>query len=59
MKFQNETPSCRTLHAQITHQEKLILYGGTDVKQGHTDVSELWILEPLVKQKPVWHKIKV
>ena len=32
MKFDKETPSCRTMHAQITYQERLFIYGGTDLK---------------------------
>ena len=59
MKFNSEIPSCRTLHAQITYKERLILYGGTDLNEGHAEVNELWILQPLLLQKPVWINVKI
>jgi hypothetical protein len=59
MKFQDETPSCRTLHAQITYNERLIIYGGTDMKHQDASTKQLWILEPLLNAKPHWVQIQI
>ena len=58
-KFEKETPSCRTLHAEVTHNEKLMIYGGTDMKNGDARVDELWLIEPLKLQKPKWHRFGI
>ena len=57
MKFQDQTPTCRTFHAQASYNERLIIYGGTDINKDDANPSELWVMEPLLQRKPVWHKI--
>ena len=54
-KFESETPSCRTLHAEVTYSEKLLIYGGTDMKMGDAAVNEVWMIHPLLLEKPKWH----
>jgi hypothetical protein len=49
MKFKNETPSCRTLHAEAVLNERLLIYGGTDIKDHDASTSFLWVLEPLLR----------
>ena len=31
LKFEQETPTCRTLHQQLTIKERMYIYGGTDI----------------------------
>ena len=59
MKFRNETPSCRTLHAEAVLNEKLIIYGGTDIKNHDASTNFLWVLEPLLREPPQWIKIPI
>jgi len=59
MKFKSETPSCRTLHAFAICDEKLLIYGGTDGRKEDADINDLWMLQPLLKQPPVWSRVKV
>jgi hypothetical protein len=48
IKFQEETPTCRTFHASASYNERLIIYGGTDINKEDADPKEFWILEPLI-----------
>ena len=59
IKFQEETPSCRTFHAQASYNERLIIYGGTDINKDDAQPNELWMIEPLLNQKPRWYKIHI
>ena len=49
IKFQDQTPTCRTFHAQVCYNERLIIYGGTDINKDDALTNELWVIEPLLK----------
>lgn len=59
MKFKDELPQCRTYHAQTTYNERLYIYGGTDIMQKDAPSNELWYLDPLKQEAPKWNKIEV
>lgn len=59
MKFTDELPQCRTWHAQTTYNERLFMYGGTDMKQNDSPSNELWYIDPLSYDAPKWNKIEV
>ena len=59
MKFDDVMPSCRTMHAQIVHQERMFIYGGTDLKYLNASAEEVWYLDPLRMRSPEWKKIDV
>ena len=63
MKFQHQTPACRSLHACSTYNGHFFVYGGvyggTDLAQDQSCAQDLWVLQPLKLQKPVWHKLTI
>lgn len=59
MKFDKELPTCRTWHAELINNERLFIYGGTDLKKNDVSASELWFVDPLPLVSPEWKMINI
>ena len=63
MKFKNKTPVCRSFHACTSYNGYFLVYGGEygglNTVEDLTCAKDIWVLQPSVKQHPVWNRLVI